>query len=243
MKNPLQYSSNTPNYTIDQKNILGISLLLLLALHFTLNYLAHTYYFQNLLERGSPGYWLYITSCFIMALIVYLDKKYFKWSWSFLGFSKPKTWWKDLLVFILTFLAIVLFGKFIRPLIEGIGGRLNIEHLMVLKQNFSGLISALITVWITAAFLEELVFRAFLINSLELLIGRSVWSTMAAVLISSIIFGAIHAYQGITGILTTMGIGLIFGLAFIFNGRRIWPLILVHGIIDTISLITIYNMA
>jgi hypothetical protein len=65
------------------------------------------------------------------------------------------------------------------------------------------------------------------------------WSS---VVISSVIFGLIHAYQGITGILITGSVGFIFGVAFILNGRRLWPVMLMHGIIDTISFISIYQM-
>ena len=110
-----------------------------------------------------------------------------------------------------------------------------------MKQDLSNLILALTVVWITAAFIEELVFRAFLINSLDYLFGGNKISVWVAVILSSLIFGMIHSYQGITGILITTFVGLIFGIGYIFNKRRILPLILVHGIIDSLTLISVYN--
>lgn len=112
---------------------------------------------------------------------------------------------------------------------------------MTLKGNLPGLIHMLITVWVGAAFLEELIFRAYLIKTFEILLGKSFFTTLFSILISAVLFAGIHAYQGITGILITGAMGLIFGLVYVLNGRRIWPLIFVHGLIDTITLVEIYN--
>jgi membrane protease YdiL (CAAX protease family) len=177
-----------------------------------------------------------------MFLIVYLYKKAAGWSWSNFGLARPINWWRPLLVFVGCFIAIILLAVYVQPLFQTLSGPPDISHLMVLRQNFPLLVMALITIWITAAFLEELVFRAYLINTLDLLLGRNSWSTWTAIFISSVIFGMMHAWQGLSGILTTACIGFILGIGFIFNGRRIWPLVLAHGIIDTITLVTIYNM-
>lgn len=156
--------------------------------------------------------------------------------------AKPANWWQPLLIMAGTYGAVMLFSVYVRPIILDLGSPPNIEHLLGIRQNLSKLIFSLIVVWITAAFLEELIFRAFLINVIEDLLGKTKMALVTAVIGSSVIFGIIHAYQGLTGILMTGSLGLIFGIAYVLNGKRIWPLVLVHGAIDTIAFIHIYNL-
>ncbi len=229
--------------TIDQKTTLGLSLWLLLAVHFTLNYLTYTYYSENMLSIQSVGFWIFLLNNVFLVALVYFNKRTLKWSWSDLGLGKPTTWWKPVLITLVTFGVLVLFSRFIRPdIIETFGNHQNIDHFFALKGNFGLLLSTTFTMWVTAAFLQELVFRAFLINTIDCLLGKTGWSLWLSIVASAVIFAGVHAYQGITGILITGFIGLVFGIAYIFNGRRIWPLILVHGIVDTLTFISIYNM-
>jgi len=240
-----QYSEHTTRYqkvSIDQKNILGISVLLLLAITFTLNYLANTYYRDGILIYKSPGFWLYaVNSCLAVGILL-LNKKAMHWSWSNIGLGKPKIWWKPVLVSIITFGALVFFVEFIKPFIDRLGAPPDFSFLMAISHNPGRLFFALIVVWVISGFVEEIVFRGFLINTLDILLGQSGWSLWASLVISSFIFGGLHAYQGITGVLNTTCIGFIFGVAYLLNGRRIWPLILVHGALETMTLVTVYNM-
>lgn len=225
----------------EHKFFLNLSLMVLLAVHFTLRYIGHTYYREDFLDFGTPGAWLLISNALFIGSIVYLNKQLAGWSWSDLGLSRPKNLWQSVFVVITTFTAVILLTIFIRPYFISLGSSPNISHLNILRQDLPMLILALFLVWTTAAFLEELVFRAFMINVLEILLGYKKWAIWVAVLISSLIFGMLHAWQGLSGMLTTASIGLIFGIAYVLNGRRIWALILVHGILDTISLVGIYN--
>lgn len=229
-------------YDEDTKLVLGISIMTLLAGSFTIQFLGFEYFSDDFLDLYSPGFWLHIINAMFMFFIVYLNKKVTGWDWSNLGLAKPDNIWRPLLVFFGCLAATLLVAFYIQPIFRTLSDPPDISHLMVLRQNFPLLVLAMVTVWITAAFLEELVFRAYLINTLDLLLGRNAWSTWGAILISSVIFGMMHAWQGLSGILTTTCLGIIFGIGFIYNGRRIWPLILLHGLIDTYTIITIYNM-
>lgn len=228
-------------YDDDTRLVLGISVMTLLAGSFAIQFLGFTYFSNDILSLNSPGFWLHIINALFMFFIVYLNKRVTGWNWGNLGFARPQNLWRPLLVFLGCFGAIILLALYIQPYFQTLSSPPDLSHLMVLRQNLPLLIIALVTIWITAAFLEEMVFRAYLINTLDLLLGRNAWSTWVAIIISSVIFGMMHAWQGLAGILTTACVGFIFGIGFIYNGRRIWPLILVHGIIDTITLITIYN--
>lgn len=223
----------------EKKVLLGLSLMILLAVYFVFSFIIYIYFPESSLRPESPGFWIYLLNIFLASLIMLLNKWTLHWSWDKIGFKKPKSWWQAILVTMLTLLSLILFSRFIQPLI---GGEPTIAHLMVLKQNLPLLILALVLVWITAAFFQELVFRAFLIEALDYILGRNAWSIWFALIVSSLIFGLIHGWQGLSGVLTTACIGFIFGIAYILNGKRIWPLIIVHGIADTMSLVSIYNM-
>lgn len=224
------------------KMILALSVLVLLAINFSLGYVAHAFFSDSLLQVQSPGFWIFIATFILLTGIVLWNKKILDWSWSDLGLGKPQNWWQPILVAAALYGVTHLFGTYAAPYIMQLGERPNFNHLLVLRGNLPLLIFALVMVWITAAFLEELIFRAYLINALDKLLGNTLASAEIAVLISAVIFGLLHAYQGLTGILLTGSLGFIFGIFFLLNGRRIWPLILVHGLIDTISLIHIYSM-
>ena len=227
--------------TKNNKLLIGLTILTLLAV----NYIASIFinkYMTDITAYDSIGFWLVVLNFTLMTLIVLGYKKYTNLAWSDLGLGKPKNWWQPVLVLIGLYGTYKLFGLYLAPEIMKLGERPNISHLMNIPGNFQGLIVSLILVWITAAFLEEFIFRGFLLNAIDRLLGNTNWSIWVSVLISAVIFGAIHAYQGLTGILLTGTIGLIFGVAFVINGRRLWPIILMHGIIDTMSFISIYQM-
>lgn len=78
---------------------------------------------------------------------------------------------------------------------------------------------------------EEALFRGFVLGRLRALFG----STVAAVLISTVIFGSLHAYQGMVGVVQTGMVGLVLALVAV-RCRTIWPAVVAHGIFNTIGL-------
>ncbi|PHP18144.1 CPBP family intramembrane metalloprotease [Sphingobium sp. IP1] len=96
-------------------------------------------------------------------------------------------------------------------------------------------------VWSAAAFGEEMFFRGYLITRLQALFPAGRVGAMLAVLLSALIFGYGHFYyQGWRGAFVTGGIGLAFGTMFLLFRRNLWPLILLHGVIDTLTFTAIF---
>ena len=81
----------------------------------------------------------------------------------------------------------------------------------------------------TAGVCEEILYRGLLLGALSAVIG--IWP---AVVVSSVIFGLGHAYQGGTGILKTGLVGLAMALLTVFSGT-IWIAALLHMVIDAAS--------
>jgi len=82
---------------------------------------------------------------------------------------------------------------------------------------------------VTAGICEEILYRGLLMGSLLPVIGM--WP---AVVLSSIIFGLGHAYQGSTGILKTATVGLVMALLVVFSGS-LWTAIVLHAVVDLTS--------
>lgn len=96
-------------------------------------------------------------------------------------------------------------------------------------------------VWTAAAFGEELFFRGFLITRASALFRGVPLAPAFAVLLPALLFGLGHFYyQGLRGLMMTTAIGVAFGAAFVLLKRNLWPLVLVHGAIDTINFIALY---
>lgn len=95
-------------------------------------------------------------------------------------------------------------------------------------------------VWFGAALGEELLMRGFLLNRLADLFGQGRIGWSAALIVHAVIFGAMHAYQGLPGMVTTGIVALIFGGIYLISNRRLLPVILAHGIINTVSLTAYY---
>jgi len=97
-----------------------------------------------------------------------------------------------------------------------------------------------LVVWIGAAMGEELLFRGFILNRLADLFGTSKLGWFFALFLHAILFGFLHAYQGIPGIIGAAAVALIFGVIYLVTKRRLFPVILAHGLLNTISLSAYY---
>jgi membrane protease YdiL (CAAX protease family) len=92
-------------------------------------------------------------------------------------------------------------------------------------------------VWVilslTAGICEETAFRGYLMTRLRLVGGFKSW--LIPTLISAVVFGACHAYQGIPGFIVISVYGALFSLLFIYT-KTIWPAIIAHFFQDLIAL-------
>jgi membrane protease YdiL (CAAX protease family) len=95
-------------------------------------------------------------------------------------------------------------------------------------------------VWIGAALGEELLMRGFVLNRLADLFGHSRMGWALAVIVHAIFFGLLHVYQGVPGIVGSGVAALIFASIYLLGKRRLLPVIIGHGIINTISLSAYY---
>ena len=99
----------------------------------------------------------------------------------------------------------------------------------------------LVFMWLLAAFGEEFLWRGFLLRETAERATGWRFSTVAALVLTAVLFGAAHFYQGPRGVVEkTLG-GLVLGSVYVASGRSsIWLVVFVHGIQNTISFVAIY---
>jgi membrane protease YdiL (CAAX protease family) len=84
---------------------------------------------------------------------------------------------------------------------------------------------------VTAGVCEELIYRGFVIAYMTTALGMSF---LVAAILSSVIFGVAHSYQGVGGVLKTTAIGLVLALLYGLTGA-LWASIIVHAMVDITS--------
>jgi membrane protease YdiL (CAAX protease family) len=94
--------------------------------------------------------------------------------------------------------------------------------------------------WTLAAFMEEMVYRGWLMNRFAELLRFSTNGWIAGVLASSALFGVVHLYQGASGMIATGLSGLVFACVYLATDRNLWASILAHGFMDTAGFLMIY---
>ena len=86
-----------------------------------------------------------------------------------------------------------------------------------------------------AGFGEELLFRGFLQNGLENVIGR--WPALAA---ASVVFGLVHPVTGAYVVIAAV-LGLYLGMLWVATGNLLTPIV-AHGLYDFIALAAIMRL-
>lgn len=159
-----------------------------------------------------------------------------------LGLSAPKPWWRLPVGVIATMAAVMVTVPLAVPALVAAWGfpPVDLSRLGALEGDAARLAVMLAIGWTTAAFGEEIVFRGYLLPEIEKALGGSGFALVAAVVVQAALFGLSHLAQGPAGVLQTAMVGLVFGVAYVACGRNLWPLILAHGLIDTLSLVALY---
>ena len=98
----------------------------------------------------------------------------------------------------------------------------------------------LVMAWTSAAIGEELLFRGFIQSRLEILFGAGRGAVIGALLVQALIFGFGHGYQGVAGVAVTSAAGLVLGAVRLAGRGNLIACIVLHGLIDTISLTAVY---
>jgi uncharacterized protein len=162
--------------------------------------------------------------------------------WRDVGLHKPSSWLMTVLS--AACVALIIVGAFIwiiLPLATRLTGKpIDFSVFNAMHGNFPLVVRQLIPTWVFAGGAEEMVFRAYLTNRLADLFGKTSVGWTSALFISSVIFGAAHTYQGITGMLNSGAIGFLLGSFYLISKRNLWPAMICHALVDTTFFTIVY---
>lgn len=149
-----------------------------------------------------------------------------------------RTDWRKVVLFGLVagFLQLLLVKILLTPAVEILTGQQrDLSMFDNLRGNLHALFALLPTVWLSAGFCEEIVFRGIVLGRLRVALGGSRLATFAAIVASCIVFGLAHGYQGLSGWIITGVMGLLLALIYVWSGYRLWYGIALHLVYDTLS--------
>lgn len=162
--------------------------------------------------------------------------------WPDFGFLRPKSWVRTIACGLVgTVFLHILISFILSPLVTTLTKKpVNASQFDLLRGNLSALLIGLVVVWTLAAFGEEMVFRGYIMHTLSRPFKHKSLGWVFAVFLTSILFGLGHSYQGITGVILTGVVGVLYASAFFICSRNLWVPILIHGFYDTSAFLIIY---
>ncbi|WP_405266090.1 CPBP family intramembrane glutamic endopeptidase [Cellulophaga sp. Ld12] len=162
---------------------------------------------------------------------------------SALGFQREKFTLKNIFV-LAPLVALGLFAFYVFAVVPGItkltGVPIDYSSFKQLEGNLPSCLIALLVVWATAGFGEEIIFRGYFMRQFVKFFGDSKVSIILNIVLFACFFGFMHSYQGITGQLVAGFVGSLLALIFYLRKYDLWFIIAVHGFFDTFALICIY---
>jgi membrane protease YdiL (CAAX protease family) len=163
--------------------------------------------------------------------------------WSAIGFRRPDSWRKLVLIALVAAALRIALGDFV---IDEVTSRFWPEPtapagVNELAGNWRLALLYLGIVWTFAAFGEEIAYRGYLMQRAADVGGRTMIAWWISVIAIAILFGYGHYYKGPAGILDSGLAGVILGAAFLLSGRNLWACVLAHGFIDTFGIVAVYN--
>ena len=165
-------------------------------------------------------------------------------TWKDLGLRKPESFKKTAFVTIGILIAIVLsimaFEMITDYLPFSVEQKNYSENSASKFGNLKGnwlLFFTIIPAVLLESMLEELLDRSFLINWFEKLFSKTTIATILAVILQALIFGFRHSYDLSDRSIRVGLIGLIMGIAYVKFGRNLWPLIISHCVLNTMSMV------
>lgn len=124
----------------------------------------------------------------------------------------------------------------VMPVTEHLTGSVqDTSEFAALEGNLPRLLLFLLLSWTLAALVEELAFRGYLLTRVTDVVGSSVLGRAAGVVAIALLFAAIHAEQGATGMVLVFVDALFFG-ALRYAYGSLWAAVVAHGVSNTVGM-------
>ena len=160
-----------------------------------------------------------------------------------IGFRRPESWARTIFLAIAFGVVIQLvFSIVVDPLLaRWTGTPVDVSSLDGMRGNLVNYLIMLAVGWVLGGFLEEMLFRGYLLKRIRLVLGDSPAATLIAILLPALAFGLAHSYQDTAGMISTGLIGAILGGLFVWYRGNLWLPIMVHGFSNVVGVTLIYT--
>lgn len=177
----------------------------------------------------------------ILALAALVSVRLREGDWAALGFRRPKSWWRVVLIALAAAALRLIVSDPIEAALTPIFGAPSTSTIVTSgPHDLRWLITTLAIVWTFAAFGEEISYRGYLTLRGSDVLGGSSAAWIIATVIASVLFGFGHYYKGPVGMIDSGLAGLILGAAYLLSGRCLWTTVIAHGLIDTTGVVLLY---
>ena len=187
---------------------------------------------------------LVFTQAIAGALVVALVLRGFAEPAASVGFERPTRVWREIGRGLLTVVGVYVLqlplALAVMLLIRGpTRAHMVAQKTQVLAEFVRMPIALILPCAVAAGLYEELLVRGLIQSRVSRVIcgtdQPSGWQRFFAVLLDAVLFGAGHWYQGPIGVAQTLFAGVVFGACAAY-WRSLWPAIVAHTLIDTVSL-------
>jgi membrane protease YdiL (CAAX protease family) len=206
--------------------------------------------------------WLFGLECALIALIFYADDRGWipisktpellvvgwlslrlrRLRWRDVGLKRSGSWLTTLALGVILGAVLETFQLLlVQPFLSRVFGQQ--PDLALFRQLTGNLKLTLLFIglsWTLAAFGEEMFWRGYLMSRVAGLFGSARGRWAISLILTSVVFGLAHGYQGVTGWVEESLAALILGLFYLGTGRNLWMPIIAHGVCDTIDMVLLY---
>lgn len=165
------------------------------------------------------------------------------WAWQArvpfaeIGFVRPPSWLRSVLYGVLLGVGLKLVMKaLVLPLL---GAEAVNQQFHFVQGNLRAALGLSAYAFV-AAFTEETFFRGYLFERIGVWINKERLGATVAVILSSALFGILHFQQGRLGITNATIVGLVTGVVYLANKRRLFLLMVAHTTFDIVTMAIIY---
>lgn len=162
--------------------------------------------------------------------------------WRGVGLRRPAHWWRTIFLGIGIGIAydVVDIFAFLPALHRLTGHAVQVEQYGALRGHLGSVLGLLALAWTLGAFGEELAYRGYALNRIADLFGGGKAAFLVSAIVVSGMFGFAHLSQGLSGVLDNILAGALLVALYAASGRNLWLPIIVHGIIDTTSVLLLF---
>ncbi len=193
-------------------------------------------------EDGKGGSLAAVTGVVLCLCVVWWTQRKLGLGLREIGLARPDSWPRTIARgALVTVVAYTVTGAVMMLIIVPLSGQQpDVSRFDSTRGNLGVMIGTVLTVWLTSAFPEEVIWRGFLMTRIAKLTGGTRMAWGAALVLTSVHFGMIHFYQGVSGMVATGVMGFIYGAGYLVFRRNLWVTVVAHALTHVVSFTLLY---